>query len=88
MIENGPEHGEQGCDGGDAAAGAAGGVADLDRAGALAFARERRAAADRAEAQLLATAAHWADLHPVLEGGEPDGYVSDMLVDGVEQLVP
>ena len=41
-------------------------VPDLDTAGAvLAFARDRRAAADAAEVDLLGAAVTWADLHPV-----------------------
>jgi hypothetical protein len=39
-------------------------IADLDAATALAVAAEARATADRAEAVLLAVAAHYADLHP------------------------
>ena len=39
-------------------------IADLDAATALAVAAEARATADRAEALLLAVAAHYADLHP------------------------
>jgi hypothetical protein len=40
-------------------------VPDLDTAGAvLAFARDRRAAADAAEVDLLGAACTWADLHP------------------------
>ncbi|MGH3444346.1 MAG: hypothetical protein ACRDPB_03115 [Nocardioidaceae bacterium] len=85
MIGNGPE-GNGGTD--SAAAGAAGGVETLDRAAALVEAAGCRAAADAAEARLLAVAAHWADLHPVLEGGEPDGYATGTLVNGVEELVP
>src|SRR4051794_19431514 len=46
-----------------------GATASLDTAadtaaGALAFARDRRAAADAAEADLLGAACAWADLHP------------------------
>ncbi|CUR54848.1 putative HNH endonuclease [metagenome] len=36
----------------------------------LAHARELRAAADRAEAQILVLACQWADLHPAVAGGE------------------
>src|SRR5215208_2305838 len=49
------------------------GVGDLDSPGqVLAFARERRAAADRAEADLLRAAVAWADQHPAesLEAAE------------------
>jgi hypothetical protein len=41
-----------------------GAIADLDPATALAVAAEARVTADRAEAVLLAVAAHYADLHP------------------------
>ncbi len=41
-----------------------GAIADLDAATALAMAARARATADRAEAVLLAVAAHYADLHP------------------------
>src|SRR6188472_129989 len=48
---------------------------DLDTAadtaaGVLAFARDRRAAADAAEADLLGAACAWADLHPAASIGE------------------
>jgi len=56
---------------------------ELAASAALAFAVDQRATADRAEARLLAVAAHWADLHPVLEG-DRDGFG----VPGMEQLVP
>ena len=39
-------------------------------AGVLAFARERRAAADAAEADLLRAACAWADLHPAESIGD------------------
>ena len=55
---------------------------DLDPAAALARAVDRRRTADRAEAELLAIAAHWADLHPVLDS--PDG----IHVKGMERLMP
>src|SRR5680860_342321 len=55
---------------------------DLDPTEALARAVDRRRTADRAEAELLAIAAHWADLHPVLSG--PDG----VRVKGMERLMP
>ena len=59
-------------------------VAGLDTAGGvLARAVDRRRVADRAEAELLQLAAHWADLHAVL-GGDPDGF----RVPGMERLVP
>ena len=50
-------------------------AADLDTAadtaaGVLAFARDRRAAADAAEADLLRAACAWADLHPAESIGE------------------
>ncbi len=44
---------------------------------------DRRRTADVAEAELLAIAAHWADLHAVLDG-DPDGF----RVPGMEALVP
>ena len=55
---------------------------ELDANTALACAVDRRRAADRAEAELLGIAAHWADLHPVVEG-DPDGF----RVPGMEKLV-
>ncbi len=57
-------------------------VDELDTAAALSRAVERRRAADAAEAELLALAAHWADLHAVLDG-DPDGF----RVPGMEALV-
>ena len=56
----------------------------LDSAAALAFAASRRRTADRAEAELLAVAAHWADLHAVLPGGAADG----IPLDGMQRMVP
>jgi hypothetical protein len=47
-------------------------IAELDASGAVARAVDRRRTADEAEAELLVLAAHWADLHAVLDG-EPDG---------------
>ena len=41
------------------------GVRDLDEAAVLDAVVERRRTADRAEAELLALAVHWVDLHPV-----------------------
>ncbi|MBC2935034.1 DUF222 domain-containing protein, partial [Nocardioides sp. zg-1228] len=41
-----------------------GGVVDLTAGGLLALARERKAAEERAAADLLEVAARWADLHP------------------------
>ncbi len=60
----------------------------LDAAGVLAVAVQRRRAADAAEADLLALAAHWADLHAVLRGQDAAGFESGCLVGGVERLVP
>jgi hypothetical protein len=60
------------------------GIEDLDASAALARAVERRRAADAAEAELLAVAAHWADLHAVLPGEDADGFT----VPGAEELVP
>jgi hypothetical protein len=40
-------------------------VRDLDASAVLDAVVERRRAADRAEAELLALAVHWVDLHPV-----------------------
>ena len=59
-------------------------VADLDVDAALTFAAARRRAADRAEADLLAVAAHWADLHAVLPGEDADG----IAVPGMQELAP
>src|SRR4051812_40545603 len=48
---------------------------DLDTASAvLAFARDRRAAADAAEVDLLGAACSWADLHPAESIGEAVRY--------------
>ncbi|HLN78043.1 MAG TPA: DUF222 domain-containing protein [Nocardioidaceae bacterium] len=58
------------------------GMDDLDPAGALAAAVARRRAADLAEAELLALAAHWADLHAVLPGAEG----ARITVPGMERL--
>ncbi len=58
-------------------------TSDLDSAATLEGALQRRRAADRAEAELLALAAHWADLHPVITG-EAEGF----RVEGMERLVP
>ena len=55
-------------------------IADLDAAAALAVAAQARAAADRAEAVLLAVAAHYADLHP------GPGVDRDDAVDETERL--
>ncbi|MDQ3615334.1 MAG: hypothetical protein M3393_01635, partial [Actinomycetota bacterium] len=62
------------------------GMDDLDAAGALVFAVSRRRAADAAEAELLAVAAHWADLHAVL-GGDGVGGRDGFGVPGMERLV-
>ena len=59
------------------------GMDDLDPPGALAAATTRRRAADRAEAELLALAAHWADLHAVLPGTD----AARIAVPGTERLV-
>lgn len=59
-------------------------VEDLDSAAALTRAVDRRRAADAAEAELLAIAAHWADLHAVLPGQDAAGFC----VPGMERLVP
>jgi Domain of unknown function (DUF222) len=56
---------------------------DLDATEVLARALDRRHVADCAEAELLALAALWADLHAVLDG-EPDGF----RVPGMQRLVP
>ena len=42
-------------------------VRDLDASAVLDAVVERRRAADRAEADLLALAVHWVDLHPVTD---------------------
>lgn len=57
--------------------------AGLDRDEVLAAALSRRRTADAAEAELLVLAAHWADLHPVVEAAA-DGFP----VPGMEQVVP
>src|SRR3954453_8426714 len=54
---------------------------DLDAAQVLEAAVERRASADRAEADLLLLAVHFADLNPVVdepngESGRPAGWAS------------
>ncbi len=53
------------------------------RQAALAAATSRRRAADVAEAELLALAAHWADLHAVLPGTD----AARIAVPGMERLV-
>ena len=45
-------------------------VGDLDPAGVLAAAGEAELAERRAALRKLELAAHWADLHPVVAGGE------------------
>lgn len=62
-------------------------VGDHGPAEVLAFVRDRRREADRAEAQVLVAAAHWADLHPVVDGAEA-GALLDRAPDGRERLVP
>jgi len=62
-------------------------VKDLDASGLLAFAGDRRREADRAEAQLLVAAAHWADLHPAGRRAAA-GVVLDRWIDGSERVVP
>ena len=47
-------------------------VSGLDADGALRAAVTARQVADRGEADLLALAAHWADLHAVLPGADVD----------------
>ena len=42
-------------------------VRELDTNGVLDAVVQRRRAADRAEAELLALAVHWVELHPVTE---------------------
>ncbi|HSE71789.1 MAG TPA: DUF222 domain-containing protein [Nocardioidaceae bacterium] len=59
------------------------GMDDLDPVAALAAATTRRRAADRAEAELLALAAHWADLYAVLPGTD----AARITVPGTERLV-
>ncbi len=59
-------------------------VGDLDVRDVLAVAVDVRRTADRAEADLLALAAHWADLHAALPG-QPR---ARLVVDGMEELVP
>ena len=59
-------------------------LADLDPSAVLDRAVDRRRAADAAEAELLAIAAHWADLHAVLPGQDPAGF----RVPGMEKLAP
>lgn len=60
-----------------------------DRRMVLDAAVERRHAADRAEADLLALAAHWADLHAVVPGDEAAGLpLSGGPLGGREVLVP
>ncbi len=81
----------------DAAAGepaqnpAGDGVGHLDARAAIDHAVALRATADRAEADLLAVAAHYADLHPVTTGtlaaGDPTRTWTS-LKGGVERLLP
>jgi hypothetical protein len=69
-------------------------VRDLDTAQVLEAAVERRAAADRAEADLLLLAVHFADLNPVLDEpngdpGRPAGWASrSFSILGPPQVVP
>ncbi|HEY3001241.1 MAG TPA: DUF222 domain-containing protein, partial [Kribbellaceae bacterium] len=57
---------------------------ELDPDAALAAAAECRAVADRAETRLLEVAAHWADLHPVVDAMDrPD----NVILPGMEQTV-
>ncbi len=60
-------------------------LSGLDPVATLAFAARSRAEADRLEAGILAAAAHWADLHGVLDV-DPDGPDGHALP-GMEQLV-
>ena len=63
-------------------------MADLDVDGALVAAGRLRRCADRAEADLLALAAHYADLHAVLPGQPAAGHPSRLRVGGAEKLIP
>ncbi|HEX6149091.1 HNH endonuclease signature motif containing protein [Nocardioides sp.] len=56
-----------------------------DAAGVLAAARERRAAADRAEADLLALAVQWAVIHPAETLDDAEGYATRVHLAGVDE---
>ena len=56
-----------------------------DAAGVLAAARERRAAADRAEADLLALAVQWAIIHPAETLDDAEGYATRVHLAGVDE---
>ncbi|QZY29990.1 HNH endonuclease signature motif containing protein [Nocardioides coralli] len=56
-----------------------------DAAGVLAFARQRRAAADRAEAELLAAAVQWAVIHPAESVEDAETYT---FRSGLEGVIP
>jgi hypothetical protein len=71
-------------------------VRSLDAGGVLSAAVDRRRVADRAEAELLALAVHWVDLHPVLDdsvtpsasGAASWPVVAPLRVNGVEVEAP
>ena len=54
-------------------------------AGVLAAARERRAAADRAEADLLGLAVQWAMIHPAETLDDAEGYATRVHLAGVDE---
>ena len=56
-----------------------------DAAGVLAAARERRAVADRAEADLLALAVQWAVIHPAETLDDAEGYATRVHIAGVDE---
>ncbi len=60
------------------------GVPD-DAAGVLAFARERRAAADLAEAEMLQAAVQWAVIHPAETLDDAEGYATRVHLAGVDE---
>ena len=65
-------------------------VSDLDVGHVLEVAEDFRRTADRAEADLLKVAAHWADLHAVtVDGVGPGGHSpAEIPVDGMERCLP
>jgi hypothetical protein len=56
-----------------------------DAAGVLAFARSRRAIADRAEAEMLQAAVQWAVIHPAETLDDAESYATRVHVAGVDE---
>ena len=56
-----------------------------DAAGVLAFARSRRAIADRAEAEMLQAAVQWAIIHPAETLDDAESYATRVHIAGVDE---